>query len=1005
MTIIGPWPHWEKQPALLTRTSVLRPALTDSSRRYFTNCSTLPWVGHESPEVHTKTCVSYCPISLGLHGRCLRGLTLGDELVDFLAHRLHDLLLGYLPDHVAVLEDEADPATSGNTDVRRARLAGPVDFTSHDGDVDLLVQSLELVLDLLRELDQVDVGPAAGGTRDEGQAALSEAERLQDVDPDAHFFGRIRGERHADRVADSFREQGAEPDRGLDRADARRPGLGHAEVERVVDLVGKHAVGLDHHQGIGGLQRDLHLRIIQVFQDLDVTERGLDHALGGGPVVPGQEVLLERAAVDADPDGDPLVLGDVDDLLDESLAADVPGIQTQAVHALLERDEGQLVIEVDVGDQRDPDLPLDLAELLGGLADGNRAAHDVAARGLERPDLEQRRVHVACVGLGHGLHGDRRVSADLDPAHLDLSRLSPCDHCAALSEDLERIDPDEVIVNREDHQEQQKNQPELLGRLALPERHGPAQDPLDDEEQQMAAVQHGHRQEVEDGEVHADDRGEEGEGAEPLATLTLPLGRDLDRPAQVRQGQLERDELPEPLGREDSHVPRLHDSVTGGHHRVVRLVADHLGDDTHTDAADLEVLAGGAFLLHGGGRHPHRHRLAFALDADLERLAAALLDRLHELLGREHRLTGHRVDRVAGPESRPLGRRVRVHGADLRCELRTRAEIPHLALFLEDRVPDHGASRRDLDLPPLRPPHDRQPERAALRGRDRAIEILPEGDRTSVDRAHDVARAQVGGRGTVGGDASNDGRPHRASHARQDDAEDDRGQDEVHPGTGEHDQEPGPERLEREGLVGIEGGRAAALQRVLLAHHLHVTAHRNCRQTVLGLLAAPAQEHWAEADGEPLDSDAGPAGHEEVTELVDEDQDADDDDEGQDSVHAAVPPRRESIRCWTTRRVSASTSTHASIEPSSPAGALSSACSMSSAMSVNPIRQSRNAATATSFAAFRTTDALPPLSSAARASLRHGNLSGSGSKNVSWATRVRSSRAAGVGRRSGYVSA
>jgi len=59
-----------------------------------------------------------------------------------------------------------------------------------------------------------------------------------------------------------------------------------------------------------------------------------------------------------------------------------------------------------------------------------------------------------------------------------------------------------------------------------------------------------------------------------------------------------------------------------------------------------------------------------------------------------------------------------------------------------------------------------------------------------------------------------------------------------------------------------------------------------------------------------------------VTELVDEDQDADDDDEGQDSGHAAVPPRRESIRCWTTRRVSASTSTTPRFEPSSPAGAV-----------------------------------------------------------------------------------
>src|SRR4030095_6417537 len=198
-------------------------------------------------------------------------------------------------------------------------------------------------------------------------------------------------------------------------------------------------------------------------------------------------------------------------------------------------------------------------------------------------------------------------------------------------------------------------------------------------------------------------------------------------------------------------------------------------------------------------------------------------------------------------------------------------------------------------------------------------------------------------------------RPHRAAHGRQDDAEDDRGQDEVHPGPGEHDQKPGPQRLERERLLGIEGGGAAPFQRALLAHHLHVAAHRNGRQAVLGLLATPAQEHRAEADREALDADAGRSGHEEVTELVDQDQDANDDDEGKDSTHAAGPPRWDSISCWTARRGAGAMPTHAPMEPISPAGARSSARSMSSAIALNPMRRSRNAATAISFAAFRTT--------------------------------------------------
>src|SRR4029453_14174142 len=50
----------------------------------------------------------------------------GDELVDFLAHRLHDLLLGYLPDHVAVLEDEADSPSSGTPDSGCRSPPGPL---------------------------------------------------------------------------------------------------------------------------------------------------------------------------------------------------------------------------------------------------------------------------------------------------------------------------------------------------------------------------------------------------------------------------------------------------------------------------------------------------------------------------------------------------------------------------------------------------------------------------------------------------------------------------------------------------------------------------------------------------------------------------------------------------------------------------------------------------------------------------------------------------------------
>src|SRR5207249_8889479 len=127
------------------------------------------------------------------------------------------------------------------------------------------------------------------------------------------------------------------------------------------------------------------------------------------------------------------------------------------------------------------------------------------------------------------------------------------------------------------------------------------------------------------------------------------------------------------------------------------------------------------------------------------------------------------------------------------------------------------------------------------------------------------------------------------------------------------------------------------------------------------------------------DADPGPAGDDEVPELVDQDQDAEDDDKGEHRRHHYYPLDRAAIERRTPSRVSASIATHSSIDSSGVPAWRASARSISSGISVNPMRRSRNAPTATSLAAFRTTGAAPPSASAARASPRHGNLSSSGS--------------------------
>ena len=71
---------------------------------------------------------------------------------------------------------------------------------------------------------------------------------------------------------------------------------------------------------------------------------------------------------------------------------------------------------------------------------------------------------------------------------------------------------------------------------------------------------------------------------------------------------------------------------------------------------------------------------------------------------------------------------------------------------------------------------------------------------------------------------------------------------------------------------------------LLAARHLHVPAEREPADGVLGFSSPEGQPRHrrAQAEGEAVDVDPGPLGGDEVARLVDEDQHAEDDDEGQD---------------------------------------------------------------------------------------------------------------------------
>ena len=184
----------------------------------------------------------------------------------------------------------------------------------------------------------------------------------------------------------------------------------------------EQAVGRKRAGDVGGLDRDLDVVEVLGLEQRDVRQGAFDESLGGRAAVLVEQMRLERPGVDADADGHAAGLGRCGDGADTLGAADVAGIDAQAVDAGLERLEREAPIEMDVRDERHAlGLAADLGEGGGGLGIRNGEAHDVAARGHRLADAIHRGRNVARVGVRHRLDGDGRSAADGHAAELDAA--------------------------------------------------------------------------------------------------------------------------------------------------------------------------------------------------------------------------------------------------------------------------------------------------------------------------------------------------------------------------------------------------------------------------------------------------------------------------------------------------------------------------------------------------------------------------------------------------------
>src|SRR6266550_3337267 len=343
---------------------------------------------------------------------------LDQDLIDLREQRVHELRLWIGAHDLAFAEDRALPHSAGDADVGVLGLAGAVHLAAHDRDLHRRCEGAQALLGDLRERYEIDVRAAARWARDEREALVAQAKRLEQIERRLHLDYWVLAERDADRVADALVEENTHPGGRTYRPGERGPRLGHAEMQWIRDRLRETAVRGDHHRDVESLDADDDVVEVEILEDLDLGDGEIDHPLGLVADIAGL-AITDGAVVHADADGGSLRLRAAHDLAHAVLVVDVSRVETELVDLRVERHEREPVVEVDVGDDREDRAAHDLLEGLAGALVGHGHASDLAAALLELLDLTDGGVDVVRERGAHGLHRHRSPIADRRAAHPD----------------------------------------------------------------------------------------------------------------------------------------------------------------------------------------------------------------------------------------------------------------------------------------------------------------------------------------------------------------------------------------------------------------------------------------------------------------------------------------------------------------------------------------------------------------------------------------------------------
>ena len=198
-------------------------------------------------------------------------------------------------------------------------------------------------------------------------------------------------------------------------------GFRDSEMQRALRLASEPPVCSKRKQGIGGLDADLEIGEIVIFQHAGMAQSAFNQSLRTRLTILLQKVAFQGTAIDANAHGAAIDLRRSNHFADPGHGTDIARVDTEARRARFGGLDRTPVMKMDVRHDRHGTLRNDLGKCpcrvlaWAGNPDNIRPGLRASA------DLRDRRACIRRRCVGHGLHGDRRAASDLDVTHTDWS--------------------------------------------------------------------------------------------------------------------------------------------------------------------------------------------------------------------------------------------------------------------------------------------------------------------------------------------------------------------------------------------------------------------------------------------------------------------------------------------------------------------------------------------------------------------------------------------------------